>query len=210
MIISDTLASQSKRSRLITGSVLALLAVLFLFLFSRSKVGKRIFLDYQEPDLPEYVILCDAEKVEGDQFVTNGYTFSNGQRQSSEQSYSGNYSCKLAEGDGMQFGITYHLKKYEPGDLFKLSVWRLSPSGGRGILAVSDNQQFYQEEDYASSKNEKGWEKIEYFITAPDSDKPLNIYVYSGGNTTIYFDDLRIEKIVEENVYQAEKLNLEI
>ena len=211
MIITDASSSKAKswRQSLIIGT--GLVALLLLFLGLRSLYPEKLPA-YSTPEFEEYEILCDAEKLKDGQFLTGDYLFANGNTQSDEAALSGQYSCKVPEGNGLQFGITYQLEAFQPGDLFKVSVWRLRPQGGNGLLVVAgtEGSKFYLERNYPIQKNQDGWEKIEYFFNAPEDSRELRIYVYTNGNAPVYFDDLRIERIIQDNIYQPEVLNLHL
>ena len=213
MIISDSSASSRIRARNVIILSSAVLAAIALVVFISRKGGnKKQRVDYQTPELEAYTILCDAEEMRNDTFFTGEHFFLNGHTQSDSFSLSGNYSCMLKESNGLQFGMTYRLTQFQPGDLFKLSVWRYRPSGGNGLLVVNahNGPEFYIEENYPTNINDEGWEKLEYFITAPDKTEALVVYVYSGGDAPVFFDDLKIEKMVNENMYQAQVLNIQL
>ena len=71
-------------------------------------VGYSIYDKGNQWETPkDNVIFCDAEKIEGDKFVTNGQLFNNSKTQSSDKSYNGKYSSMLSV-DG-KYGMSYIL-----------------------------------------------------------------------------------------------------
>jgi len=172
--------------------LLGLLVLFAIYLLSKKGMANET---HHSPDL----IFCDAENVEGDQFVSNGFKINNGATQSDEQSFSGSYSSKVAAGAGLQFGFGYDLKKPTPGDQYKASVWRFRENGGQGFLVVSGKgleTELYKREDLVS-QTKGAWEQIELVFSIPivEQLETMSIYVYSDGSSEMFFDDLKIEKL---------------
>ena len=81
-------------------------------------------------------ILCNAENVEGKFFVNDaGHQFSHGEMQSSEEAFSGKYSCKI--GKGKTYGISFILENPIPGQFYKASVWQYRPKKVTCLLYTS-------------------------------------------------------------------------
>ncbi|MCB0663119.1 MAG: right-handed parallel beta-helix repeat-containing protein [Saprospiraceae bacterium] len=167
--------------------------------------------------LPDYVIFCDAEKVQNDLFIGENGDFKNGQTQSPERARSGKFSCKTGEGEGLQFGFSIDLDNIESGSFYKASVWRYQDlKGNDGYLAVAadDGKSYYKNSAYPIDRDEKGWEKIEieFFVPATSKWNKLNIHTYSGGNTVVYFDDIRFEKLPEgtDSTFTPTAVNLSL
>ena len=192
MIISEKNKSILISSRTVALLLLALLLIFVIYLFSKKTLVPPVL---NSPDL----IFCDAENVDGDNFISNNFSFNNAHTHSDEQSFSGSYSSKLGLGEGIQFGFGYDLKNLTPGDKYKASVWRFRENGGKGYLVVSGkgpDADYYKLDDLVAQR--KGdWEQIELMFAVPLLKKleTMNVYVYSEGKSEIFFDDLKIEKI---------------
>lgn len=113
MIISEKKDNTSARREkgIIAAGVVFLSAFVFWFvLFSNRKTA----------DVPpQGIIFCNAEKVKGDLFIQGDFEFSGGHLQSDEKSRSGNYSCKVGTGKGIQYGFGYKLKGGSPAKSIK-------------------------------------------------------------------------------------------
>ncbi len=144
-------------------------------------------------------VFCDAEQRQGALFVNGGHQFNHGELQSNEVSFSGSHSCKIKTGDGLQFGFGYELAQAQPGDMFRATVWKHRPDGGRdGFLVASaeGEGQFYRSTNMpAETRGE--WEKLQLSFSIPyqKEARGAKVYVYTEGNMTTFFDDLKIEKI---------------
>lgn len=167
--------------------------------------------------VPDNVIYCDAETVKKDIFVGENGNFKNGITRSDEKARSGKYSCKTGLGEGLQFGFSIDLNTIESGVFYKASVWRFQEAKGNdGYLAVAadDGKSLYKNTTYPIQKDEKGWEKleIEFFVPASSNWKKLNVHTYSGGNTVVFFDDIRFEKLPkgQDSLYTPVTLNLSL
>lgn len=161
------------------------------------------------------VILCDAEYLKGNKFVTGEHRFERGHLQSNEQAFSGNFSCKVPAGEGMQYGFSYLLDA-TPGAYYTLSVWRFhSEAGANSRLVVqSENNELYMASAVPVEHRDNGWARLEIRLLVPKSEpKPqLNVYVYTDGLHPAFFDDLRIERIdlTSTEGFEVEVLNLQI
>lgn len=192
MIISQK--ADTNRSKIseqyVLYAVLGLLVLLVLWVFGST---------YKTQAGPSYKrIFCDAEKVEGDQFLTNGQYFGGGEMQSSERARSGRYSCKFIPGGDKDYALTYNFPEVKPGEVFKASVWRFQTNGGVGRLAVHGvgDEGFYQQVEQPSLI-EDGWELLEIVFHIPfgQSLERINVHVYGLGTRPVFFDDLTIEKL---------------
>ena len=192
MIVQDARSKKQTRlaslflSTLAIGLLIGSIAYLFISTNEGPKLG---------PDL----ILCDAEKVHASSFVKDGVQFSKGVLQSSDFSKSGNYSCKVEKGEGIQYGFSYSLDQLVPGTIYKASVWRLKNIYNRGNLVVQATGEgaYYKSQDTPLRIATDGWELLEIRFFVPFGKKldAINIHVFTDGSQTVYFDDLRIEKI---------------
>jgi hypothetical protein len=161
-------------------------------------------------------IVCSAEKVIGDQFVQGDHVFSKGNLQSDERSRSGDFSCKIGTGEGIQFGFGYRLSSGKPGEVFRVSAWRFKNTKNEGRLVIqnSGGRPIYKMEETPVKTEDSGWEQLSTTFVIPFGEQPdhFHIYVYASGFNEVYFDDLVIEKIGNwpENAYQVKKLNIRV
>lgn len=192
MIISekkDNTSARREKGIIAAGVVFLSAFVLWFILFSNRKEG----------EMPQQgIIFCNAEKAQGDLFVQGDFEFSGGNLQSDEESRSGNYSCKVGTGKGIQYGFGYQLKGGKPGEVYKISVWRYKTPQKEGRLVVqnSGGSAFYQMEEIPVAVEASGWEQLSTTFAIPFGDPPdyYNIYVYASGFHNVFFDDLTIEK----------------
>jgi parallel beta helix pectate lyase-like protein len=145
------------------------------------------------------IILCDAEQVYGNSFISNGKKFSAGNTQSNDFAHSGQYSCKLEKGDEYQFGFGYEFSNIQPGEIYEASVWmkkNQSPDNAFLVFSGKEDSKLYMASAKAG-KTEKGFEQISMYVKIPKyfKDKKAKVYVYSRGEEVVYFDDLKIVKL---------------
>jgi hypothetical protein len=155
----------------------------------------RFFFPYFGANV-ENVIFCGAEFTRGDSFISQGYSFKNAQTQSDEKAYKGNYSSKTDKNNPS--GMMYVLRLPTAGDRYRVSVRRYRTSAVDGELVIESEGKngFEKREDVASSKDSDGWELLEMTFNVPEKGgKTINIYVFSNGNSPVFFDNLTIEKI---------------
>lgn len=177
-----------------------------------------LFLKKETPQ-KEHVYFCNAEVVKDGKFIGRTKTFKNGKTQSSEMAFSGKYSSKTGMADGLTFGISVDLSDFIAGESYKVSVWRFEEGkSNSGILVAAGNKgsDFYQSAKVPVDRKESGWEKLQLSFNIPEKTekdlKSINIHVYSPGNRTVYFDDLKIELISDDPTTYAgiPELGLEI
>jgi len=118
------------------------------------------------------------------------YAFDKGHLRSSETSYSGMSSLKLTDKEpfGMDTRITV-----SPG-IYKISVMRKSPDGHGFIVASGEpGSNFYKAIESAVPVS-GGWESVHLdFIVPPEmAGRTITVYAWYPGNSTCYFDDLKI------------------
>jgi hypothetical protein len=210
MILRDDKKHAAQTGKWRRGLGLVLLAVLLLLLLWRwlpFSVGSKAVSDR--------IIRCDAEQVRGAYFVTDGHQFKRGDLQSKEMAFSGKYSCKVPEGEGFQFGITYVLTA-EPGSFYRIRVWRYQPvQDTRSFLVLqSEDKELYLAQSLPAERLENGWERLELQFLSPagNASNTYNVYVFTNGQHPVYFDDLEIERIDFEpgEGLEVEVLNLQI
>lgn len=158
---------------------------------------------------------CSAEYREGPFFRDGAYLFDNGHTQSPERARTGRYSCRLLPGQEMQFGIGVRLENLQPGSLYEASVWRFSSPRDRSYLAARSQggkDPFYLTQPFAGDRDEKGWEqlRLQFFIPFRGLPAFTQVYVFSNGRDTVYFDDfeVRLLKSYRESEFELPVLDL--
>lgn len=155
------------------------------------------------------IILCDAEFIRGNVFVSKGYTFKNGQSQSGEKVYEGNYASKTDRTEPT--GMSYILRLPTVGDRYRVSVMRYKSdaTGGELVVKGDGKKGFEKREGIATSKDSDGWELLELTFNVPEKGgKTITISVFSNGNSPVYFDNLSIEKLSgSKNTLNIEAFN---
>ena len=210
MILSDK-TTGNKKNRETRWMVLfgILMLALLLFLIKPSKKSNTI---NPQPDL----IFCDAETVQEDQFISDIHLFDKGKLQSDEQAHSGTYSCKVGLGKSAQYGFSYQLKDFSPGEVYRASVWRYKTIHPDGSLVVEGkgNDSFYKQQASPIQTELSGWEKLEITFHLPFGQEleQISFYVYASGQTVVYFDDFVIQKIADwpQGIFRPEVLKLEL
>jgi hypothetical protein len=136
-------------------------------------------------------VSCDAEKVNGDNFISGKAEFKGGKFQSSDYARSGKHSVKLNK--DAPFGFTYEVRDVKKGDIIEVSVWKHT-SGTSGGLVISGEDPKNQYEFNQMFKEEQGeWGKIESFFVAQQDYKRVLIYALNAEETPAYFDDIKIK-----------------
>lgn len=151
----------------------------------------------------EGLIYCDAEIVRGDNYISHGDQFFNGKTQSDETAFKGDFSSKVNNGEGFQYGFGIDFENFQVGKTYLASVWRkIEYHTGRSTLVIMDKNQNINFEVSESIKEKNGWELLEKTFTIPFQKeiKELKIYVRSDGKGVFYFDEL---KIVEKENHNA-------
>ncbi len=162
---------------------------------------------------PEFTISCDAENGNEDtqSFINGqGYEFGNFNTQSGRVSRSGNYSVMLTP--DQPYGMTITIGDIQPDEYYRISVWRYG-SNDEGILVADgvDDEAYYGNND-GFGMSEDGWEKITLDVFTPPINKydKLKIYCWNKGKDTIFFDDLKIERLPEKTYPEYEQKALEL
>lgn len=124
----------------------------------------------------------------------------NHERYTDEQAHSGSHAYRLpGDGRGAQYGWSYTLENLVPGEVYRVSVWRLGNNMNEGKLAVNSASggPLYHETGQKTGPDDRGWEKLELVFHIPFHHPPtsLKAYVYSNGYYPVLFDDLAIEKV---------------
>ncbi|MEM9548064.1 MAG: hypothetical protein AAGA77_18935 [Bacteroidota bacterium] len=175
--------------------------ILFAILILTGSVFFTKSLLTQPAEKNSEVIFCDAETTVEDKFVANDLLFNNAHTQSSEKSYSGDYSSYVDSKN--KYGIGYTLQNPEKNVRYIVSVRRHSANGNKSALVIQGKpaKGFYKQATTSKSVDENGWELLIVDMMFPDTAEitELTVYAYcmqKGGES--YFDDLQIE-IVRSN-----------
>ncbi|MCB9283948.1 MAG: CotH kinase family protein [Lewinellaceae bacterium] len=210
------LADRRKKERLPRIAIAGILALILAFSapFLYHKVQSRWL---HKHGVPPGQIYCDAEYREGLFFRNGDFQFDNGNTQSSARAHSGKYACRLLPGDNYQFGIGVRLPDLQPGGLYRATVWRYQSAENRSFLAARSEggkNPFYRTQGYSTQKDSTGWEQLELHFFIPYGQAPdfAEVYVFSHGKDTVYFDDFRVELVhtFPESDFQLPVFDLQI
>lgn len=177
--------------------------------------AKKPRLSWPEEEGPA-LIYCDAETVRGNRFLAGDRELDYGQYQASDKSRSGRYSCRVPPGEGLQFGFTAYLDAFQPGEVYRVSVWRWKNQRPHAYLTVQAEgpENIFRSTDQPVSLENSGWEMLQLYFMVPFDKKVrrLSAYVYTDGRDTVWFDDLRVEKILHfpRQTLAPEVIDLEI
>ncbi|MFN8208328.1 MAG: hypothetical protein U0T82_13110, partial [Bacteroidales bacterium] len=157
-----------------------------------------VYLDTLKNTEP-HTFIFDAESVDSTrQFFLSreGFPARNGPTQSDEFAHSGKFSCKLVKEN--PYGMTCALSEVQKGEEYLVSVWRYNNGNTKAGLVISGNNpdKYYMFQSNVSAE-EKGWQKLEYAFSVPESlvNEDVKIYLWNmDENTPAYFDDLKIER----------------
>ena len=156
--------------------------------------------------------VCGAEYREGKSFREGDYLFDNGNTQSDDRSHSGRYACRLLPGEQLQFGIGVRMDDLQPGGLYQATVWRFQHPGKHSYLAAQaegGKDPFYLTQPFSFHRDETGWEqlKLQFFIPFHDRPNAAQVYVFSDGKDTVYFDDFQVRLL---HTFQESELRLPV
>ncbi len=153
------------------------------------------------------IILCDAEKITGDTFITNGTTFKNGKTRSKDKAKSGKYACKVNKKS--PYGMVYKWVNPETNKYYKASVWRnkgelVNTIGSLVVKSAKEGGKYLETKQAIIT--DKNWELLEIIFSISPKEKitELLVYVYNKDENTVYFDDLKIEPLSD---YKPVSLN---
>lgn len=155
-------------------------------------------------------VVCDAEKVEGNFFISDGVKFKNGKTQSKDWAFSGKYSSKISKYH--KYGITYSVHNPKGGERYQARTWVRRPKGSDGILiATSPDGNTLRVLCDTPKYTQLEWDLFEIEVVVPNNYEfdRIDFYVYTN-EKTLYFDDFTIEKLKSRSEYKADVLNLNI
>ena len=156
---------------------------------------------------------CDAERIEGENFIGEFGVFSNAYCQSDEKALNGDFSCKCSK--EVKYGFTRKLEGLKSGDTLIYSVWANEDDAEGTLVFSSDLNDMY----IASTKiaeQRSGWKKLSDTIVIPLYFRQGRTVIYPvvlNGDGSVYFDDLEILVVPssgEEIVPPYEGANLEL
>ncbi len=124
--------------------------------------------------------------------ASNKDTVANADTRDTSIKHNGNYTIKLNK--DKQYGFTYHVVSFKPGDLLKISVWKYPAFQDTGRMVVSCGKDFYKFVSTGKAKDTSGWEQLEMFITVPEDNADFKIYMMNEKATNVWFDDLVIQR----------------
>ena len=138
-----------------------------------------------------FVLLTDAEKIEGSDFVLDGHKVAHMGRQTSDYAYDGRHSIVLSKKVG-QYGFTTVIKGVKKGDFLRVRVWAYSPYKEIGRLAISSHEKdkiYLQSDDF---NFDDAWQQIEISTEIKQhlKDDELKVYCFNFNDQPVYFDHL--------------------
>ncbi|MCH2224790.1 MAG: hypothetical protein MK066_08485, partial [Crocinitomicaceae bacterium] len=152
-------------------------------------------------------IFCDAEKVSGDDFETNGTLFMGSNARTSEFAFEGKYSIKINKDN--QFGFTYVFEDLKEGERIHAYVWKKG-SEELGTIVIADDEGI----SYSSSKTiieRKGdWCKLMTSFVVSKGMKSIKVYCFNPNEESVYFDELHIEHFASGVFQDFEKKKIAI
>ena len=184
-------ASDKDKFRQILKEFLSVLLFVLLLL-----AGAAFLMNLHLPSVQKYG--CDMEKVvqwkNKPHFVSNGNYFANGQIQSNEQAYSGNFSAKT--NNQTPYALSHKHPNLTGHELITITAWRYSKNKKIGSIVISvPNKILWKSEATIIEKKTNGWEKIQLTQAIPmdAKNKTLTIYLWNTSKEIVYFDDLAIK-----------------
>ena len=147
------------------------------------------------------VFSCDCEIVneKGDKFIGAGAEekyFDGGYHRSKLSALSGKHSVLTSPKN--RFALGHAINNARSDWYFRISVWRKSKQGGGYLVAAAKNPNvLYVASDKVFEKGSDGWERLEIDVFTPIDFKgnEIKVYVWNSTNDTVFYDDLRIERL---------------
>ena len=204
MILHST-STKRKRTRIWWWLLLGILPVAVYFIYEAA------------PETFPDRVYCDAETTRGKTFLTNGTEFTGGQLQSDAAARSGENSCRVPAGEGLQYGFGYRWADYQPGERYRARVWtRHRPNVGAYLVASADatdgGENFYTNTNEILDRDADGWQLLELEFGVPyhRAFGDFQVYVYGTGASEVFFDDLSIQRVdrFAESAFQPVRLEL--
>lgn len=115
---------------------------------------------------------------------------------SASVAHSGQQAYRLSGKD--IYGLPYQLKNIEPGQQYRISVWRKGDAENTFLVAAAENtSQLYLQSATCTEGKPDQWNRIQLDLTIPENlTTPLiKIYVWNNSGKEVYFDDLSISRL---------------
>lgn len=162
--------------------------------------------------------VCDCEtlNIKGNKFIGSDSTltlFDGGKLQNNEFHKSGKHSVLTDPKN--KFALSYIIKNCMPSQYYNVVVWRKS-TNHKGVLvaAANDGDGFYAASEKSVETDENGWEKLELDVFIPYNfvKRDIKVYVWNNSEDIIYFDDLKIKRLVgkEYPEYSLSPLHIQL
>jgi len=172
-------------------------------IFSNELTSENIYeISYVPDTLAEMLsIECNADSLSSDKVNfagTENQYFGNGNTQSTDHSYSGNYSSKLTK--EYPFGMTYIIGEAKKGDHYLVKVKRYKNNSKASLVIAGRSSTDLYVDQKTASQEENGWEELILDFVVPENmhNKELRIYTVNNTDTPAYFDDLRISLLKKD------------
>ena len=136
--------------------------------------------------------LCDAEVTDGSNFISGEKEFSNSNCQSSEESYSGKYSCKCTVGS--IYSMSAAIDSLKGMDTLHISAYIKNKNAVSRLVFSSEKNTIFDFKENRITNSE--WTLIEKEIIIPFGFKPdiAKVYVYlAEGSGNVFVDNLKVQ-----------------
>ncbi|MFZ4463139.1 MAG: hypothetical protein ACOYN5_04790 [Bacteroidales bacterium] len=122
------------------------------------------------------------------------YAFKNSEFRSDSRKRNGKYSILLFGDRKFGGGIEFYVK---PGEKYTASVWKY-PANAKAsmVFASPDGKRLYKQGEDIITKDSAGWGFVSFEVLIPDGPfEKYRVYLWDKKADSVWFDDLRIEKI---------------
>lgn len=210
---SPSIAQQQKKLTLFKKGLPFLLgsAIIAIIIYS----GIWIFQYLANPAKIDLTLIADAEEVDGNYFVLNGYKVDGAINQSKDYAHSGKHSLKLLSTS--PYGFNFNFKDIKLGDVITAQVWVYSPEkeAAKIVLAANNIEDLYVESSELECSDDWKLLEVSTKITKPIPGGILKFYCYNLKDKPVYFDDFAFSKnsnpnLENANLWTPERINLHI
>ncbi len=162
-------------------------------------------------------LYCGAEQVKDDFFRNGKLSFANGNTQSKEKAYRGEFSSKLDQHH--LYGMGIELAGLKSGDVIEASCWVYGANGKPVLNAGGQGgYEFYMNDSWTfdniqgtsqSNKNDDWYQvRLKFLITGDIEDVTVRIYTAKPDSIdVVYVDDLTIRKYDVDSLYTYDKID---
>ena len=141
-------------------------------------------------ELKHFHLECSGENISGINFKEGEKFLRNSSCRSKDFSRTGLYGFKL--GEKQPYGPTYKFNHIKKGDVIYASIWRRKGKNVGKLVIASEIKFQYESSGYIV--NEDGqWEQMKCSFVAKQAFEAVNVYIWNPENSTLYFDDLKID-----------------